>query len=81
LIQCSKIKTLFEENIAKEFGIKLKKTLFGKKTLKIKCLKMKRVKKLIKHGKKNLVYPFQKLVKYKTNKKLKLLNKIGKVED
>lgn len=45
---------IFIKRESKEFGIKLKRILYGKKMLKIKCLKNKKVKKHMINGKRNL---------------------------
>jgi hypothetical protein len=44
----------------KEYGIRPKKILFGKKMLKIKCQKIKKVKKLMSNGRKNQNFQSQK---------------------
>jgi hypothetical protein len=44
----------------KEYGIRRKKILFGKKMLKIKCQKIKKVKKLMNNGRKNQNFQSQK---------------------
>lgn len=65
----------------KEFGIKLRRTLFGKKIKKIKCPSKKKVKRLIFNGKRSLNYPFLKQAKFKMKEKLVLPNKVGLKEE
>lgn len=65
----------------KEFGIKLRRTLFGKKIKKIKCPNKKKVKRLIFNGKRSLNYPFLKQAKFKMKEKLVLPNKVGLKEE
>lgn len=65
----------------KEFGTKLRRTLFGKKIKKIKCLSKKKVKRLIFNGKRSLNYPFLKQAKFKMKEKLVLPNKVGLKEE
>lgn len=43
--------------------------MFGKKINKIKCLRMKKVKKHMINGKRNLNSPFLKLDKFRTKEK------------
>lgn len=68
---------ILTERKNQEFGIRLRKTLFGKKTHKIKCQKIKKAKKLIHNGKRNLNFLSLKLDKMKIKKRLILLDKIG----
>ena len=42
----------------REFGIKRKRISFGEKINKIKCLKIKKVKRLIKSGRSNQSFSF-----------------------
>lgn len=65
----------------KEFGTKLRRTLFGKKIKKIKCPSKKKVKRLIFNGKRSLNYPFLKQAKFKMKEKLVLPNKVGLKEE
>lgn len=65
----------------KEFGTKLRRTLFGKKIKKIKCPNKKKVKRLIFNGKRSLNYPFLKQAKFKMKEKLVLPNKVGLKEE
>lgn len=65
----------------KEFGIKLRRTLFGKKIKKIKCPSKKKVKRLIFNGKRSLNYRFLKQAKFKMKEKLVLPNKVGLKEE
>lgn len=65
----------------KEFGTKLRRTLFGKKIKKIKCPRKKRVKRLIFNGKRSLNYRFLKQAKFKMKEKLVLPNKVGLKEE
>lgn len=60
-----------------EYGIRQRRTLSGKKMLKIKCQKTKKVKKPIMNGKRNLNFPFLKLDRTKTKKRLTLPDKTG----
>lgn len=65
----------------KEFGTKLRRTLFGKKIKKIKCPNKKKVKRLIFNGKRSLNYRFLKQAKFKMKEKLVLPNKVGLKEE
>lgn len=65
----------------KEFGTKLRRTLFGKKIKKIKCPSKKKVKRLIFNGKRSLNYRFLKQAKFKMKEKLVLPNKVGLKEE
>lgn len=61
----------------KEFGIKKRKTLFGRKINKIKVQKMRKEKKPINNGLKNPSLAYQKLGRLKMNNKQVRRKKIG----
>lgn len=72
---------MLKKSKRKEFGIKLKRTLFGKEIKKINIPSKKKVKKLIFNGKRNQNFPFLKLVKSKTKEKQIWPNKVGFKEE
>ena len=83
LIKCKmlwKIK-IWKRKKNKEYGIKRKKTLYGKKMPKIKCQKIKKVKKHINNGRKNLSCLSLKLGKHRIKEKPIKLNKAGFKEE
>jgi hypothetical protein len=61
----------------KEYGIKQRKILYGKKMLKIKCQKIKKAKKHINNGKKNRNCLFRELAKLKIKEEQIKLKKAG----
>lgn len=65
----------------KEFGIKVRKIMSGKRINKTKCLKNKRVKKPMINGRKSPNFPSLKLDRLKTKEKQVSLDKIGSKEE
>ena len=65
----------------KEFGIRLRKISYGKKMLKIKCQKIKKVKKLMNNGRKNQNYQFLESDKMKIKEEQIKLKKAGFKEE
>lgn len=65
----------------KEYGIRQRKILYGKKMLKIKCQKIKKVKKHINNGRKNRNCRFRGSEKLKIKEGLIRLKKVGYKEE
>lgn len=71
------------KTIIKEFGIKPKRISFGREINKInsRSLKMIKVKKLIRVGRKSLILLFPKQEKWKMRIKYREQNRVGKLEE
>ena len=77
------MKILQNKIIIKEFGIKLRRILFGREISKInsRSPKMIKVKKLIKVGRKSLILLFPKQDKWKTKTRYRERSRVGKLEE
>ena len=60
------------------FGIRIRRILCGRRIRKIRCLRSKRVRKLISSGRRNINWLFQKLEKLRMTIRPQELRKIGR---